>query len=284
MELPKRLRNDLNKHRKRQIRIDARIDRESERQCDDYRCWFDEQVKAKRGTPITIMAEGDSWFKYVVGRAIISQLERLLNTRILNLASPGDETKDMLSIRQKRRLARELKRGPARRKKYDYLLFSGGGNDLVGIDRFHKWLKPYQTGMTAKQVINRPALKVALDMIELNLHELLEIRDQNSPKTTVIMHAYDFAIPDGRGVCGRGPWMKPGLEFRGVPVRLRKEVVKLFLLEYDKLLKNFAKNNQRVRIVQTQGTLVESEWANELHPRNVGFRKIAKLFLPEFTH
>ena len=279
MDYSKRLKNDLKANRKRQIRIEARTDKEVQKFCAKYRQWVTKERKARGKPPVTIIAEGDSWFRYPAGLGVVSQLENLLRVEILNLASHGDETGDMLSIKQKKRLIRELKSGPARRMKYDYLLFSGGGNDLVGIDRFHKWLHPYRKGMTAKQVINHKALDMAFSLIELNYNELIGIRDTHSPKTQLVFHSYDRSIPNGKGVCGLGPWLKPGLVERKVPTEvLRREVVEVFLGEFAKLLNKIAAKNKNITVVDTQGTLIDSEWHNELHPRNVGFRKIAKLF------
>jgi len=277
MDYSTRLRNDLKAQRKRQIRLEARTEKEFEKFCTKYHRWVEDERNANRA-PLTILAEGDSWFRYPVGFGVIYQLEKLLDLEILNLASAGDESGDMLSIRQKKRLVRELKSGPARRMKYDYLLFSAGGNDLVGADRFHKWLHPYVPGMKASDVINSRALGIAFAMLELNYNELIEIRDTHSPSTKLVFHSYDLAIPDGRGVCGRGPWMKPGLDLRNIPDKLRREVVALFLKEFDQTLRAIAQSHANIIVIETQGTLVDSEWANELHPRNVGFKKIAQQF------
>ena len=43
--------------------------------------------------------------------------------------------------------------------------------------------------------------------------------------------------------------------------------------EFEKLLKGIAKKNKFVTVVATQGNLVKKEWANELHPKNGGFKK-----------
>jgi len=197
------------------------------------------------------LAEGDSWFKYVVGKGVIFQLERLMDLPIQNLASPGDEVSEMLSPKQLKRLEKLIKRGPASGWKYDCMLFSGGGNDLAGKDRFHKWLHQYKSGMTEKEIINQTTFKAELKIIENSLEELIRIRDKNSPKPRLLFHGYDFAIPDGRGVCWLGLWVQPGLEFRKVPKAKRKEVVKLFLKQFDQTLKKLARKHENITIVKT---------------------------------
>ena len=58
--------------------------------------------------------------------------------------------------------------------------------------------------------------------------------------TLVFVHNYDYAYPTGKGVFGtKADWLRPAL-------------------------------------VERRGTLKKSDWANELHPKPVGFRKIAQ--------
>lgn len=280
MEYPEKLQAQYKSHFRERASIARKAEREVQKSCEKYHDWCDKQ-KNLNNKPLTILAEGDSWFKYVIGKAVIFQLEKLLKVNIQNLASPGDEISEMLNPTHLKRLAVLLKRGPTKGWKYDCMLFSGGGNDLVGRDRFHKWINPYKRGMTAKQLLNQKAITGALNILEASFLELIAIRDANSPKTHLFFHGYDFVIPDGRRACWLGPWMQPGLVFRKVPKSKRKEVVKLFLEQFDKRLDSIAKKHQRVTGIQTQGTLSEKDWANELHPKNSGFKKIAKVFQSE---
>lgn len=280
MEYPDKLQAQYKSHFRQRAMIERSAEREVKKSCEKYHQWCDDQKK-HNNKPLTILAEGDSWFKYVIGKAVVFQLEKLLKVNIQNLASPGDEVSEMLNPIHLKRLAVLLKRGPTKGWKYDCMLFSGGGNDLVGKDRFHKWIHPYKRGMTAKQLLNQKTISGALSLLEASYLELISIRDANSPKTHLFFHSYDFVIPDGRRACWLGPWMEPGLVFRKVPKGKRKEVVQLFLEQFDQRLAKIAKNNQRVTVIQTQGTLGIKDWANELHPTNSGFRKIAKVFQSE---
>ncbi len=236
---------------------------------------------AAAGMQRTILAEGDSWFRYVVGFAVIWHLEKKLRVPILNLATPGDEASEMLSEDQRGRLRRELRRGPALRRRYDFLLFSGGGNDLLANDRLRRWLNDYTPGMTAKQVVNGKALDVVLAMLELNYRELIALRDKHSPTTHLVLHTYDFAVPNGTKVCGLGPWLKPSLVARMVPAALRQEVVKELLLRFRQRLQAVVASSasrSNISIVDTQGALTAKDWENEIHPTKHGFGLIADRF------
>jgi hypothetical protein len=285
MRISSKLQKDLQNEAKIRDSIKMQVDREIEKSIDEYRLWMAKEIDEGR-KPLSILAEGDSWFNYsLAGSDIIDFLEKNLNIRINNLASPGDEVKEMLTGEQKERLERELKRGPhtSNRRKYDVLLFSGGGNDLVGVDRFYKWLHDYKSGMTAKQVINKNTLSAAFGLLSVGYSELIKIRNVHSPATKIVFHGYDFAIPNGKGVCFQGPWLLPGLKQRKVPKKLHRDVVKEFLKSFNHFLLELKKNNKNIVVVPTQGVLADNEWANEIHPTNKGFDKISRLFEGEVT-
>ena len=280
MNYSARLQRDYQRLIRQRGGFEQRVETELKNSIEAYRARF--SARHGRGEkPVAILAEGDSWFRYGVGFAVIYHLERLLGTEILNLAKPGDEARKMLTGKQAKRLTRELKRGPSPRIKYQFLLFSGGGNDLVGEDTFYKWLHDYQKGMSAKDMINTETLSTALRLLRCDYENLIAIRDAVSPNTQLLLHGYDFAYPDGRGVCWFGPWLKPGLDQRKAPRSLsfRTEVVGLFLKRFDAMLKRISRRHKNVYVVPTQGTLgSKSQWDNELHPSKGGFKKIAKKF------
>lgn len=262
---------------------EARIDREIDAQTELYRGRMRDlyQSTSRLERPIAVLAEGDSWLKYIVGRAFAWYLQQDARIELCNLAWPGDEARDILSEAQRLRLIRELRRGPARRHKYDALIISAGGNDLVGQNRFRLWLHDYEPGMCARDVIDRGSLKVALDYLDLRLREIIALRDTHSPQTHLYFNEYDFAIPNGVGVCGRGPWLQPGLKTRRVPAKLRADVVAQFLKMFRRRLLRIVRKQHKVSVVHTQGLLGPTDWANEIHPKNSGFRSIAGVFAQE---
>jgi hypothetical protein len=78
-----------------------------------------------------------------------------------------------------------------------------------------------------------------------------------------------------------GPWLKPSLDLRGwTDLAAGTEVVKVVLQAFDELLAQLEQQHNNVVYVRTQGTLsAASDWANELHPTEQGFNKIAAVFL-----
>lgn len=257
-------------------RVEAKIEAELEQQIEEYRRSFALQLQQGE-RPLAILSEGDSWFQYrPAGRDVIDFLGQKLGVRVNNLAKPGDEAREILNGKQRARLIRELTRGPSAGRKYDFLLFSGGGNDLVGNDRFGDWLNDYKDGMSASDVIAESKLELAFGWLAVAYDAVVEVRDMYSPRTTAVFHAYDFAIPNGKGVCFQGPWLKPALIARGVPEEMRDDVVREFLLRFRSFLETYASRN--VRVAPTQNVLASTDWANELHPTPKGFEKIAEVF------
>lgn len=234
--------------------------------------------------PLRILAEGDSWFDYPVpffGGGIIKRLEKKLGVPILNLAKAGDEVRFMLGVDERLQIINQLKTGSPAGGAWDVMLFSGGGNDVVD-DPMVLWLNRFKPGMSAAQLINQPRYSHALGMIQAGYEDLIALRDALSPGTHLVFHAYDFALPDGRGVCGKGPWIKPSLDVKGVPANstIAKDLVKELLKQFALMIDGLANSHPGITFINGQGTLspVPASWHNELHLEKAGFEKFADIF------
>lgn len=232
--------------------------------------------------PLQILAEGDSWFDYPVplfGGGVIKRLERRLGVPILNMAEPGDELRHMLGVGQRRRLRRRLQEGCPAGGAWDLLLFSGGGNDLVD-DPMALWILDWRRGATPDELLHARRFDAALELLRAGYEDLIALRDELSPRTHLLLHAYDFAIPDGRGLCHHGPWLKPSFELRGFPdQKSAAQVVRAMLIRFAGMLETL-QTHAGVSVLPTQGTLApkSSAWHNELHPGKAGFEAITGLF------
>ncbi len=233
--------------------------------------------------PLQIMAEGDSWFDYPVpffGGGIIPRLESRLGVPILNLAKAGDEVRFMLGVEERALLTEQFSNGCPAGGPWDVLLFSGGGNDIVG-NPMALWIRDYVASVPPSQLLHQVRLDAALAIVRAGYEDLIGMRDTLSPSTQLVFHAYDFAIPDGRGVCFQGPWMKPTFDLRQFPtLAAATGVVKVMLQQFAAMLTSLANTHNGVTFINGQGTLTPapSSWHNELHPAKVGFNKFAEVF------
>lgn len=235
--------------------------------------------------PLQIFAEGDSWFDYPVpffGGGIIPRLETRLGVPILNLAKAGDEVRFMLGVEERTVLAEQFSGGSPSGGPWDVLLFSGGGNDIVD-NPMALWVKDFDSAIPPASHINQPRFSAALALVRAGYEDLITMRDQLSPSTHLVFQGYDFAIPDGRGVCFLGPWLKPTFDLRKFPTHdAAAQVIKAMLQQFAALLASLA-THPKVTFINGQGTLAPkpASWANELHPAKPGFEKFADLFHKE---
>ena len=231
--------------------------------------------------PLQIFAEGDSWFEYPVpffGGSIIPRLEHRLGVPILNLAKAGDEVRYMLGVEERAVLTKHLTDGCPAGGPWDVLLFSGGGNDIVG-NPMALWVNDWDPALPPADHIKKARFDAALALVRAAYEDLIALRDKLSPTTLLIFQGYDFAIPDGRGICGLGPWLKPTFDLCKFPaLAAGQAVVKVMLEQFAAMLASLV--GAKVTFINGQGTLApqSSSWHNELHPARAGFETFADIF------
>ena len=231
--------------------------------------------------PLQIFAEGDSWFEYPVpffGGSIIPRLEHRLGVPILNLAKAGDEVRYMLGVEERAVLTKHLTDGCPAGGPWDVLLFSGGGNDIVG-NPMALWISNWNPAMPPADHIKKARFEAALALVRAAYEDLIAVRDSLSPGTHLVFQGYDFAIPDGRGVCNLGPWLKPTFDLCKFPtLAAGRAVVRAMLEQFAAMLTSLA--GPKVTFINGQGTLAPqtSSWHNELHPAKAGFETFADVF------
>ncbi len=236
--------------------------------------------------PLQVFAEGDSWFKYPIaffGGGIIDRLEKRIGVPILNLAKAGDEVRYILGVKEREHIREQLVNGCPAGGPWDAMLFSGGGNDIVD-NPMALWIRDFDSSLTPAQLVHQPRFDAALALVRAGYEDLITLRDQLTPNTHLFFHGYDFAIPDGRGVCGMGPWLKPTFDLRAFPsLAKRTAVMEVLLQQFAVMLQAVAQGRRKVTVINTQGTLSPqaSSWHNELHPSKVGFNAFAAIFQAE---
>jgi hypothetical protein len=237
---------------------------------------------------LRILAEGDSWFDYPLPPSfgVVYELEKLLGYQIANMAHAGEQVRQMLGLAVRQEIVTRL--SDATNVRYDAMLFSGGGNDLVG-DPLATFLKNAPPALPPAQMLDDDALNSAIAVLEAEYRQLIQIRDRYSAETRVFVNCYDFPPVTGKGVCFQGPWLKPSLDYAyqqaGV-VRPNPSdeslVIREMLRRFRAMLVKIASDPQvkGFYVVETQGTLLagDADWANELHPTAAGFQKIARIF------
>lgn len=231
--------------------------------------------------PKRILAEGDSWLAYpqILGsKNITLQLaDNYDDMIILCLAASGDEAVAMVSsLSNKAPLMSAL-----RQYDFDVLLFSGGGNDVVGEWDFDFFLNEKTSGMSWQDCIHLERFERRLNQIENAYLDLLEYTFlySRNKKIKVVTHTYDYLIPDPKGVVGGKSWMYPYLMVKNITEKSDQiNIAKYLLNRFVEMLAEVAKSpiaQSRFQVVNTFGSVKSDEWANEIHPTSKGFMKVA---------
>ncbi|MEM7193949.1 MAG: hypothetical protein AAF402_03305 [Pseudomonadota bacterium] len=249
---------------------------------------------AKKGADFkgVLIAEGDSWFDYP-GDDILSILEDEYDYDVKSVARKGDEIQEMaFQGNQLERFVRKLEKCIRRSEIPDAILLSGGGNDVSGA-HFETFLnhadsiKPGLNLTVTQEVINHRIREAYLHIISMITHVC---EDRLGRKIPIIIHGYDYAVPDGRGFkfgffTFSGPWLEPGFDAKGyTDINIKRKIVKQLIDMLNDVLTGIPiiRGFNHVKYVDLRNTLPNASssykkwWDNELHPTDKGFERVAK--------
>lgn len=241
----------------------------------------------------TLVAEGDSWFDYPFND-VLSGLDDV-GFDVESVAHKGDTVEEMAyadgQLVKFARLVDKVLRSGVRPRA---ILLSGGGNDIAG-DEFTLLLnhaassKPGLNQAIMQGVIDE-RMRDAYTTVIAGVTQVCE--KVIGSKLPIIVHGYDYPIPDGRGFFGGfsilpGPWLEPGFLHKGyTDLEHNKQVCMTLIDRFNAMLKNLAGKTpfEHVKHLDLRSTLrndknYKKDWANELHPTEDGFAKVVEKFV-----
>lgn len=233
----------------------------------------------------SILAIGDSWFWYPFpGGSLLNQLGRVVAPQqhtILAIGNNGAEAYDYVHGKYRTLVRTALQQHGAG---LSAVFLSGGGNDFAGFNDLRPLLKDDCRKFRTAAGCFRPGdeertLGWLMKKISENYSLLIgQIVMMARPGTLVFLHNYDYAYPSGKGVFGgESDWLKPALAAAKVPAKLHHACIKHLIDSLTGTLQDIAlQDPQRIVLVDSRNTLAPSDWANELHPKPIGFKKIAE--------
>jgi hypothetical protein len=252
--------------------------------------------RAPAGSAGLLVAEGDSWFDYPFFD-ILEELEEGFAYEIESVAHKGDTVEEMAyDPNQLDKLARKLQKLREDKATPKAILLSGGGNDIAGeefpvlLNHKSSGLPPLSDQVVAGLVDER--LRVAV--IELASAVTHLCRETFGTPLPILMHGYDYPVPDGRGYLGGfwvlpGPWLEPGFRRKGYDdLRERCQVMVTLIDRFNAVLAGVAGGPglKHLRHVDLRRTLsnqlanaaYKKSWGDELHPTERGFGAVAARF------
>lgn len=240
-----------------------------------------------------LIAEGDSWFDYPF-HDVLRILEDHHGYDVESVAHKGDRVEEMAyTDGQLEEFTRLIEKILRRKTIPRAILLSGGGNDLAGKE-FGMLLNHFASAIAGlndsivEGVIDERAKMAYITIISKVTRVCQQRIGQSLP---IIIHGYDYSVPDGRGFLGGwwflpGPWLEPGFREKGFSqLQDRINLVKDLIDRFNEMLQDVASlpNFNHVHYIDLRGILSVSsnykdDWANELHPTEDGFEKVTSQF------
>jgi len=242
-------------------------------------------LAANAGTKGWLIAEGDSWFDYP-GTDILDALEQSAYN-VESVARAGDRVEMMAFGRgQLDGFAAAVEKIIGNGNTPKAILLSGGGNDIAG-DEFGFLIN--HAG-SPKQGFNDSVVRGVIeervrDAYEWIIRTITDLCQKTlKQKVRIILHGYGYPIPDGVGVLGGwgplpGPWLRPGFIEKGFDnLAKNTDMMHTLMDRFNNMVKSVAADFDHVRYVDLRNVLPATKtlWANELHPKETGFKLAAK--------
>jgi hypothetical protein len=239
---------------------------------------------------VRLVAGGDSWFSYFPPPDVLDGLRTSRwpgrHYEIHARARPGALVNDMVYGGRDLLELFEL----LEQRRPDAVLLSGGGNDVAGEELF--CMLHHRASGAAADVEPRVLEGLVHGILAEAYRDWIDaIRAKASHLglgvIPILVHGYDYAIPDGRGWAGGlgplpGPWLDPSLTRKGfdrvADDARRRAVIRVLINAFNGMLVELCASRTNVHHVDVRNTLQTGDWANELHPTRLGFLKIAARF------
>ncbi|MFL6658331.1 MAG: SGNH/GDSL hydrolase family protein [Massilia sp.] len=230
------------------------------------------------GAPI-ILCFGDSWFQYPFPAS-----GNLCN----RFLAYGHQVVDIVSIGElgmeigkpgKSNLSHLLTFMQWESKQVDMLIISGGGNDFAGADDLRPLLK-HGVANDISSWFKAGETAALFGLIKRGYENIVHLRDQLCPDIPILTHCYDYPEVNGKGLLWFSPWIQPALIDVGMPAALHQEAGRYIIDRLADVQLALAGKHPHYEFIDTRHTLAKADWANELHPNNAGFDKMAAKFYP----
>ncbi|AXA44624.1 caspase family protein [Rhizobium leguminosarum] len=210
-----------------------------------------------------LVSEGDSWFQYPF--KLTDVIDDLMQKyAVFSLDAAGDTLSNM--FREAEYMEAIASTGAS------ILLFSGGGNDIVAGGNLSAHLFDFDPAKSPAAHL-RPSFNVVLDEAIGIYSKLVRQVAQKFPSLHIICHGYDYTIP------ANGPWLGKPMASRDITdLALQKAIAQVMVDRFNERLSLLQSSSARLHYIDCRGTVPAGEWYDELHPTNVGYRKVANKF------
>lgn len=239
-------------------------------------------IKARAAGRPVVVSEGDSWFDYPQYRNIIDLIDDQKRFALKRLEFSGDTVANMVGRGGPTSGVGALKT-VILAERPRFLLFSGGGNDIVG-DEFTDGVRTYDATQSPDWHLDTPIWRALIDGVEQGYVTLIETI---GPLVPVFAHGYDYIVPSDApvkydGLSVAGPWVWPELARKNIPNAMMTAIGVVMIDTFNDMLAGleatYAPKGYFAHL-DLRGTLRKNQWENEIHPTEQGFVAITATFL-----
>ena len=239
-----------------------------------------------------ILLEGDSWadipvFTSNLGWSLALALKDKIN--LCNISHSGDLMDELIQGPQWRRLKKAIGN---RNYKFDLLIISAGGNDILlkkvdGQTNIERLLKT-ANGDDPNAYINHTVCNEIMQLLVDQYRIVLDYCQSANPELKVATHCYDFIYPRNKATLAvlvkvAGPWIQPAMQAKKIhSAALQRNIMKVLLGRFKTMLQGLEQAYANFTLIDTQGALPElaewqediDNWHDEIHPNHDGFKHI----------
>jgi hypothetical protein len=247
-----------------------------------------------------LAAAGDSWFDYPF-HDVLKILDDDYGYNVESTARKGDPLEKMAYYGgQIDGFARKLEKIKAQGAVPKAALLSGGGDDVAGRE-FGMLLNNAYSPISGwdKEIVDAVLNeRIAGAYASMLASMTVSCEQYFGKKLPILVHGYDYAVPDGRGFLGGwpfpGPWLDPGFREKNfADLAKRVRMMQDLMDQFNTMVSSLSSHPDlsHVHYIDLRHTLSNDLtndayklwWANELHPTADGFHKVAERFAVELA-
>lgn len=246
-----------------------------------------------------MLAEGDSWFSFgsLFGNNLLNQLRFERSTLVTATSTPGDTLSHMVDWWRDPHFRSLIDGGASGQLawKFDAILLSGGGNDLIDavsdqlVDQ--QLLRLFSAGSrlpaAAADCVHDDAWQRFENYLRVNFASVSRLVAESAINsgTPVFVHTYDYPTPNNAGALpGSKAWLLPAMMAHHIPASLWQPLADHLIERLARVVRSLPATLPNVHVIDTLHTLVRAapgstaasnDWRNEIHPTAGGYAKLA---------
>lgn len=246
-----------------------------------------------------MLAEGDSWFSFgsLGGNSLLNKLRFERSTLVTATSKPGDTLSHVVDWWRDPNFSALIDGGSEGQRawKFDAILLSGGGNDLIDavndqlVDQ--QLLRLFGPGSplpaTAADCVHEDAWQRFENYLRVNFASVSQLvaHSAENSGTPVFVHTYDYPTPNDAGALPGGKsWLLPAMVAHNIPPSLWQPLSDHLIQRLAGVVRSLPGALPNVHVIDTLNTLVRAapgstgqsnDWLNEIHPTAGGYAKLA---------